>query len=146
MKKYQEKLNEKSKEKINNYYKKNNSIINKKDLSNAIRLFITLSLFQEEDKENKIKKNKNNIMTYLNSPDLWKNEIYYDKNFQQNLNELKFMDIKINQSISLYEFLGGDIEENFFEDDIKDNKDEENNNYDPFENSDFEENESDNEY
>ena len=85
-------------------------------------------------------------MTYLNSPDLWKNEIYYDKNFQQNLNELKFMDIKINQSIFLYEFLGGDIEENFFEDDIKDNKDEENNNYDPFENSDFEENESDNEY
>ena len=62
------------------------------------------------------------------------------------MNELKFMDIKINQSISLYEFLGGDIEENFFEDDIKDNKDEENNNYDPFENSDFEENESDNEY
>ena len=73
-------------------------------------------LFPEEDKENKIKLNCNNIIYYLKSPDLWDCDIVADVNFPKNLNELKLMNFKINQIVSLYEYLGTDIEEDFFDD------------------------------
>ena len=74
--KYQKELDENSKEKINNYYKKEH-LISKTDLAYAIRLFITLVLFPEEDKENKIKCNLNNLVNYLQIPYLWKNVLYF---------------------------------------------------------------------
>ena len=61
LKKYQETLDNETIEKINTYYKKDHTI-KKKDLAYAIRIFITLVLIPEEDKENKIKKNKNKIV------------------------------------------------------------------------------------
>ena len=115
IKKYQQELNDESKNYINNYFKKNH-IIKKKDFAYAIRLFITLVLFPEEDKENKIKSNCNNVVNYLKVPDFWDKDIYNDKDFDNNLNELKLFNSKINQIISLYEFLGKDIESNFCED------------------------------
>ena len=70
-------------------------------------------------KKIKIKSNRNNIINYLKSPDLWNKNIYDDaQNFYLNLNELKTIKAKINQIIPLYEFLGKDIEDNYF-DDIK---------------------------
>ena len=115
IKKYQQELNDESKNYINNYFKKNH-IIKKKDFAYAIRLFITLVLFPEDDKENKIKSNCNNVVNYLKVPDFWDKDIYNDKDFDNNLNELKLFNSKINQIISLYEFLGKDIESNFCED------------------------------
>ena len=115
IKKYQLELNDESKNYINDYFKKNH-IINKKDFAHAIRLFITLVLFPEEDKENKIKSNCNNVVNYLKVSDFWDKDIYNDKDFDNNLNELKLINSKINQIISLYEFLGKDIESNFCED------------------------------
>jgi len=51
---YQEKeLNNDSIASIENYYKKNDPLISKKDFSIAIRLFTSLVLFQEKDKEKK---------------------------------------------------------------------------------------------
>ena len=101
---------------INDYYKKSH-IITKKNLAYAIRLFITLVLFQEDDKDDKIKNNCNNIINYLKSNDFWKKETKdFDEIFLKNLNELKSMNIQINQIISFYEILGRDIEDNFFDD------------------------------
>jgi len=115
IKKYQQELNDESKKYINDYFKKNH-IIKRKDLACAIRLFITLVLFLEEDKEHKIKLNCNNVVNYLKVSDFWDKDIYNDKDFDNNLNELKLINSKINQISSLYEFLGKDIESNFCED------------------------------
>ena len=114
--KYQIELNDDSKNIIDDYYKKQHHI-NKTDFAKAIRLFMTLVLFLEEDKENKIKSNRNNIINYLKTPDLWNKDIYDDdKNFYLNLNELKSINVQINQIIPLYKHLGKDIEDNFFDD------------------------------
>ena len=119
MKIYKQELNEESKKEINNHYQKSNKhLISKTELSRAIRLFTTLVLFLEEDKENKLKNNRNNVLNYLKAPDLWRKDIYEDQDFNKNLIELKSINAPINQIISLYECLGKDIENNYF-DDIK---------------------------
>ena len=127
---YQEKVDDQQKKMINNYYEKKHDIT-KEDLAQAIRLFITFVLLPEEDKDKKIASNHNNIMNYLKSPDLWKNELYESDKFNGNLNELKSMNIQINQIISLYEILGKDIKPDFFknvEQKIKDEEEEKNKN------------------
>jgi len=117
IKKYQVNLDEKTSEMINKYNEKEKKhIISKKDLAYAIRLFITLVLIQEGDKEQKIKLNENNVINYLKSEDLWKNGIYNSDKFNNNLDEFKMMNIHINQIIPLYDALGKDIEINFFDD------------------------------
>jgi len=118
LKDYQNELDNKSKELIKDYYK-NEHLITKKDFSCAIRLFTTLVLFFEEDKENKIKLNKYNIIKFLKASDLWNCDIYNNNDFNRNLNELKLINIQINQSIYLYEALGKDIEPNFVKDVLK---------------------------
>ena len=84
--------------------------INKKDICYAIRLFATLVLFLEKVEENEIKYN-NNLINYLISPEFWQKNIFNNSDFIENINELLLCNIQINQIISLYEFLGGDIEE-----------------------------------
>jgi hypothetical protein len=139
IKRYQEQsLNIETEEKINNYYKKDH-LINKKDFSNAIRLFISLILYPEEDKENKIKSNNINIINYLRQSDLWGNDIYNNSKFHKNLYELSLFNVKINQIIPLYELLGGDIEDNYFDDVMEKNIKEYNNNSFEKENSEEEE-------
>jgi len=124
IKKYQVNLDKNSKDIISIYYKKDH-YITKKDLAYSIRLFISLVLFTEEEKS-KIKSNTNNIIKYLTPPDLWKKDIYSDvDNFNKNLNELKSMNLKINQIYFLYDALGKDIEKNYFDDVIEKIKNEE---------------------
>ena len=115
IKQYQVELDEDLKKKINDYFKKGN-FIEKKDLCHAIRLFITLVLLLEDDKKNKIKDNKNNIINYLKSEDLWKDVDIKNKQFIKNMNDLKSMNIHINQIVYLYEELGKDIKDDFFSD------------------------------
>ena len=124
IKEYQEKLGEEKEEKLNNYYKEmkdeegsniNRHIINKEDFATPIRLFMALVLFREEDKINKIKENRKNIVNYLKVPDLWDYEIYANEKFIENLNKLKSFNIQINQILELYNLLVEDNEENFTE-------------------------------
>ena len=115
LKNYQNELDNKSKEFIKDYYLKNH-LITKKDFACAIRLFTTLVLFLEEDKEKKINSNRNNLINYLKGTDLWNSDIYSNDDFNKNLNELKLFNVQISQIISLYEVLGKDIEDNFCED------------------------------
>ena len=109
---YQESF--KDKEGIKKYFNQENPI-KKKDFLDAIRLFIALVLLPEEDKEKKIKTNSNNIINYISSPYFWNKDIYNNKDFKKNLNELKKANIKINQIIPLYESLekDNDVEDEF---------------------------------
>ena len=120
---YQIELDDDSKKIIENY----SYHINKEDFAHAIRLFMTLVLFLEDDKENKIKSNRNNIINYLKAPDLWNKDIDDKQTFYSNLNELKSINAQINQIIPLYELLGKDIEDNFFDEVKKMLKDDEEN-------------------
>ena len=94
----------KDNEEINNIH--NQKIINKYNLTLALKWFMTLVLFNEKDKENKIKGNKKNLFNYLNIEDLWDKDIFKDKNnFHSDLAELKKSNIPINKIIWLYDFL-----------------------------------------
>jgi len=112
---YTKELDNKIKEKIDNFFKKS-SIIRREDLAYALRLFITIVLFREEDKDKKIKSNHNNVINYLKANDLWKINIDKNEQFQREFNELKKINIPINQIISFYEIVGKDIEDNYFDD------------------------------
>ena len=95
---------------------KNNKIIKKEDLASAIRLFITLVLFREEDdnKDKKIKSNKKNIVDYLKSNDLWESDLYINKTiFEEELLKFKKLNIKIKEILYFYYDLINNKDEEF---------------------------------
>jgi len=91
-------------------------LITKEIFKSTIREFIALFLFLESEKEKNIKENKNNIINYLDIPDIWSKKVYTNRDFQKELNNLKRSNIKINQILSLYDYLGDDINEEYFKD------------------------------
>ena len=116
IKKYQDKdLDKNKKTELDNYFKSEH-IIKKNNFAYAIRLFISLVLFLEEDKdkEKKIKFNRNNIINYLKAVDFWETDL--NEKILKNLDELKIKNFQVNQIISLYEILDKDIESNYFDD------------------------------
>ena len=106
-------LDEKTIKQLDTYYEKNDNIIGKEELEKAIKLFITLVLFREKNKEKKIKSNRKNIIDYLKYPDLWDDKIYKNIKFNEIISELKLFKIQINQIIWLYNYLvgGNEIDE-----------------------------------
>ena len=107
-------IDEDVKNKLDNYFQ-NKHLLKKEDLAYAIKLFMALVLFLEDDKENKIKSNSNNIVNYLKTTDLWKYDIN-DETFINDLNDLKSLNIKINQIISFYQYLIKDFNDDNFDD------------------------------
>ena len=97
-------------------------IINKDNLLSVIKWFIALVLFREDDKKNKIKLNKKNIINHLVQEDLWNKEIYKDENFNKDLNNLKKFDIQINRIIWFYDYLNENDEEDNYRKNIEDYK------------------------
>ena len=97
---------------INNNNDDNKKIITKENLSYAIKLFMSIILFREKDKENKIKSNKKNIFNYLNAEDLWSREVYTDSKFREELNKLKEKyNIQMSKIIWFYDYLIEEMEE-----------------------------------
>ena len=95
---------------------KNNKIIQKEDLVSAIRLFITLVLYREKDseKDKKIKANKENIVEYLKSKDLWDSSLYNNTaSFEEDLLKIKELNIKIKEILYFYYDLIGNKNEEF---------------------------------
>ena len=95
-----------------------NMAIKKVDLASAIRLFITLVLFRENenDKDVKIKSNKKNIMDYLKNTnkDLWKSSLYNNKSkFEEVLLKIRGLNIKIKEILFFYNYLIGKKDEQF---------------------------------
>ena len=96
---------------LDNFFKEE-KIITKQELSEAIRKFMTLILYREEDKENKIKINRNNIFNYLKEEYLW-NDLFKHEKFSENFYELKKINIQINQIVWFYNYLNKNIEDTF---------------------------------
>ena len=113
-------LEDKTIKKLDEYFTKEDLTISKESLSEALRLFMTIVLYREKDKENKIKLNKNNIVGYLKEQDLWINNNIKidDDNFKDNLSKIKSIHIKIKEILWLYYYLTDKKDENF-ENDIK---------------------------
>ena len=105
-----ENILETTKEYLDNYFNKQDIIIGKDELENAIRLFTTLVLFREKYKDNKIKSNRKNLIDYLKSQGLWDERENKSKKFNENLNDLKEFEVHINQTLWLYDYLVGNIQ------------------------------------
>lgn len=126
------KLEKKKKDQLEKYFKneenneeeddnlENRRIINTNNLATTLKWFMTLVLFDEKDKENKIKGNKKNLINYLNVADLWDKGIFKDNKFNSDLGELKKCNIPVNKIIWLYDFLTEGEEEEDPEKEIKD--------------------------
>ena len=122
MKEFQIGIKEELKNKIIEYFQNPQLKINKEKFSNTIYLFITLFLSKINNKNIKIKTNNNNIINYLNIPDIWDKEIYNMKDFNNELNELKNLNIQLNQILGLYDIIGENYDENYFADVISEIK------------------------
>ena len=109
-------LDDKTIKKLDDLFKKEDNIITKESLRIAIRLFISIILYREKDKVNKIKLNKNNIIGYLKEKDLWKKINIRDKQFNEELENIKLLNIKINKILWLYYYLSDNKVEEFDKD------------------------------
>ena len=120
--KYQE---ENIEEKIVYNFNDKDMIIKKSNLALAIRLFITLVLYREEDKDKdeKIKNNKKNIIDYLKNKDLWKSTFYDNETnklkFEGDLSKLKDLNIKVKEILYFYNYLIDNNDEGFEEEEVK---------------------------
>ena len=119
-------LDEETIQKLDKIFEEKDMIIQKDSLASAIRLFISLVLYREEekDKDKKIKSNKRNVIEYLKGKDLWeteKNKIYNDIKFEENLDKIKSLNIKIKEILWLYYYLTNNKDEGF-ENEIKEYK------------------------
>ena len=112
---YQIPVEETKIEEIKDFFK-TQRLINSKNFNYAIRSLISLFLFSENDKENKIKNNRNNFANYLNIPDIWDKSIYRNREFNQKLKEIKNLNIQMNQILSIYDYLGDEINDEYFKD------------------------------
>jgi hypothetical protein len=95
---------------------KEQELITKEQFKFTLRSFIVLFLNLVNDKENKIRGNQNNMVNYLDIPDIWDKSIYDNENFKKELDNLKKINVKINQIIYLYDFLGDNINNDYFQD------------------------------
>ena len=113
IKNYQYEIEEEKKNLIENCFK-DQHLITKDVFKSAIRAFIVLFLNLEKDKENNVKRNQNNIINYFDIPDIWDKTVYNNNDFPKELNNLKKANVNINQILSLYDYLGDDINDNYF--------------------------------
>lgn len=101
-KNYQIEIEKNKIEEIKKYFEEKH-LISKEIYKSALRKLISLFLFKEEDKEKRIKNNLNNVVNYLKIPDIWDYKIYNDRQFTQELAQIKNLKIQINQILFMYE-------------------------------------------
>ena len=115
-----EDIEETRKDKIKKHFNKK-LLIGKKEFKNAISLLVSLFLYNEKEKEQKIKNNSNNIVNYLNIKDIWIDILTNRKEFKEELKEIKKLKIQINQILAIYELLtdNKEEEEKYYDDVLK---------------------------
>ena len=108
---YKQKMTEDKKKTILDYFKKKDEtkkgyLITKLILSGAVRKFISRVLTgQRDDREINPNFEIFGFMEY--KEDIWKNEVFNNANFSEELNELSEFDIHIENAVDLYDILGG---------------------------------------
>ena len=106
---YKEEIKEEKKEKLFNYFKENpNCVLNKLQISTAIRRFISRSLVgKREDFE---VDSEHELFSILQiKEDCWRREILGTISFKTEIEKLKELQIKVSEVLNLYDVLGGDI-------------------------------------
>jgi len=108
-------LDKKIIKKLDEIFSNKDIIIKKESLATAIRLFISLVLYREDekDKDKRIKVNRKNVVDYLKGKDLWETNIYNDSGFEKNLEEIKSLNIKIKEILWFYYYLINNKDEGF---------------------------------
>ena len=125
---YKEQIAEEKKEKIEKYFSDHpNNILNKLTISSTIRKFISRSLVGiREDLE--ISANIELFSILIYKEDCWNKEIFTNALFDQEIEGLQQLDIKVGEILNLYEILGGDsvllgeIVKNKVEEKVEENK------------------------
>ena len=114
-KKEKDNLDEELIKNLDKIFNKNDMVIKKESLASAIRIFISLVLYREKenDKERKIKSNRKNIIDYLKAKDLWETNIYNNSQFEENLERIKSLNIKIQEILWFYYYLVDNKDEGF---------------------------------
>jgi hypothetical protein len=115
LKDFQYELEENQKNLIETCFKEQ-ELITKEQFKFTLRSFVVLFLNLVVDKENKIRGNQNNMVNYFDIPDIWDKSIYNNENFKKELDNLKKINVKINQIVYLYDFLGDNINDDYFQD------------------------------
>ena len=128
---YKKEIEREEIEKINKYFsKENDKLIKKMLFATKVRRFISRFLSGKRG-ENEIKEDENLLYFIQVKEEFWEKEIFNNPKFDEEFeNMVNAFDIKVNQSISFYNVLGGDKEllgdKNEFEDkDDNEEKDEE---------------------
>jgi len=84
-------------------------LITKEVLTNAIRRYLSRYLIREKNKDKIMQGNPRNFIYYLNIEDIWDNEINdNDSQKQKEIKKLENINITIEQILSLYDYLEGD--------------------------------------
>ena len=129
---YQEKIDKNKKIEIINFFKnlekeKNDNLITKKDLAFALRRFISRYLAGKRGDTDIDEKQK--LIGQIVRYDLWDNNIIKnDEKFQNEIYYLTF-DLNVGQALDFYDVLDGDSFDIFDIKEIKDENEDDNNNY-----------------
>ena len=108
---YKEKINEKTKNKINEYNKaKNGQLITKEKLSLIIIRFLLNIIMNQKTELIDI---NDNIFDYLNNKFLWNKEIYTDNRFTKECEEYKYLGIYVKNIYDFYNYIGNDFKDKF---------------------------------
>jgi len=107
--KLKEKIDEETKNKINNYYKeKNGQFITKQELSITIIKFLLNVVINQRDIAELIDIN-DNLFEYLNNKFLWNVEFSTDNRFTKEIEEYKKLGIFVKNSYDFYCYISNDI-------------------------------------
>jgi hypothetical protein len=106
---YKEIISDEKSKNIEDYFKNNPDVLlNKLQISTAVRRFISRSLVGlREDSE--VKENQELFEVLRYKEDCWNRECLNSDKFDKEIEILKKLDIKVEEALNLYEKLGGDL-------------------------------------
>ena len=106
---YELNITEELKIKIKKYFEDNKNeekLINKNNITSALRKFISRILANRRQEQNI--RNDRQLILYIRRSDLWKNNIEENENFDIEIMEILTKDIIVGQTYDLYNILEGD--------------------------------------
>ena len=101
-------INDEKKNNIEKYFEKNqNAVLNKLEISSAVRKFISRNLAGTREDLN-VDRNQELFFILQCKEDCWNAQIINNASFEEEIEQLKKLNIKVAEILNLYEKLGGD--------------------------------------